>query len=450
MRRLAREYGFNSCCAVPILSKNEGLGAITLFHSSPDIFTEQNISVLEEFSDQAAIAISNVQLRRTLIESESLKEIILQSVNEAIVLVDWTGSIITANIAAQKLLDRKKSDVKNFYYSDVFGEDNPVSEPITKWLHDRSIEDNSQGWLELKDDRKVFLSVDVSSVVVEGMPCLHLTMTDLTMQKKMNASLEHAAKLSTVGHIATQIAHEIGNPLTLISSQIQRMVRDETTDIAQLRNLLGHIDRISSLIRRFSDLGSKRPLLTSPEAIEPIIENILGLISFSRPFDGVEISKEFTSGLPLVEMDKNKITQVLLNMLLNAADACDGHGKITIEAKVKSVPIEINNERTESDYLLVSISDDGSGIEPATLKRIFEPFYTTKAMGKGTGLGLSVSLAIIDQHQGWINVESEVSKGSMFSIYLPMKKAAVKKKIAIEEVSYEKSAAASHKAEEIR
>lgn len=437
MQKLAKEQNFNSCCAVPIMSKNEPLGSLTLFHSQPGVFSDQNVTLLEEFSDLAATAIANVRLRRTLLESESLKEIILQSVTQALVLVDWTGSIVTANIAAEKLFNRKASAFKNRYYTDIFTENNPVSNLIAKWLHDRSVEQNSQGWLELSNERKLFISAEASSVVVESMPCLNLTITDLTMQKKMNASLEHAAKLTSVGHVATQIAHEIGNPLTLISSQIQRMVQDEQADIGRLRSLLGHVDRITSLIRRFSDLGRKSRLCIVPEPIEPIIDNILSLISFSKPFHRVTIEKHISPGLEPIELDRNKITQVLLNLLLNAADACQDKGRIVITANKKAVPLEINNEKTLSDFLVISIKDNGSGIEPDAYKHIFEPFYTTKQVGKGTGLGLSVSLAIIDQHQGWINVDTKAGEGSTFSVYLPMsKKACRKSTTAIKDIDY--------------
>ena len=423
LRDLAEDHGLNSCCAVPIMSKSEVIGALTLFRSEPDMFSPQNVTVLQEFADQAAIALTNVKLRRTLVESESLKEIILQSVNDALVVVDWTGSVVSANGAAEKLFRRHSSRLKNCPYTDVLGENNTVAEVTAEWLNSRTVETDVQGWVQLENRRKIFVSVEMKNIALEQMPCLLLTITDLTMQKKMNASLEHAAKLTTVGRIATQIAHEIGNPLTLISSQIQRMVQEDNPDTERLAGLLSHVDRIAGLIRRFSDLGRKDPLVTQPESIGPIIENLLSLVAHTIPFEGIDIEKRLDPNLPAVNIDRNKITQVLLNLLLNGADACQGRGRIVISNSQKQVPIEVNNERTVSDYVLISIRDDGCGIEPDTLKRIFEPFYTSKEVGSGIGLGLSMSLAIIDQHHGWINVDSKVDRGSTFSVYLPVKEA---------------------------
>ncbi len=242
----------------------------------------------------------------------------------------------------------------------------------------------------------------------------------LRLHRKMQNSLEHADKLLKAGHIASQIAHEIGNPLTLISSQIQRMACQKLpTDPDRMNKLLEHIDRISSLIRELSDLGRKSPLIALPEHIAPVIDNALDLAAHGKQFENIKVRKQIKPKLPRVKIDKNKITQVLLNLLLNAADACQANGSITIKTDTKAIVLKIDDRHVATEYLTISIKDSGKGIDPAAMERIFEPFFTTKPPDQGTGLGLAVSLSIIRQHHGWINVQSKPGRGANFTIYLP-------------------------------
>ncbi len=418
---LARGKGYNSCCSVPIMSKEEVFGALTVYHHEQEAFSSQNISILEEFCDIAALTISNHRLKQTLMESESLKNIILESVNEALMVVDNAGAVVSVNEAAQKLFNRDLSEMKGRYCGQFCRKATPLWDVLDGWIENGSAGARIEGWVEFDRGPKMYLSIKSKKTTIEQVPCLLMTIVDLTMQKKMNASLEHAEKLTSVGRIAGQIAHEIGNPLTIISSQVQRMVADGKADIEKLSKMLSHIDRISSLIRRFSDIERKDPLTITSADVQEVVDNILSLVMHSKPFKGIEIQKSIAPDLHPVEMDKNKITQVLLNLLINAADACEGKGRIDINAQMQKVPVEINNDVVNREFLVLSVADNGRGIDKEVIDHIFEPFYTNKESGKGTGLGLSVSLSIVDQHQGWINVETQPHRGANFIIYLPVR-----------------------------
>ena len=246
----------------------------------------------------------------------------------------------------------------------------------------------------------------------------------LDLQKRMDSSLEHADRLLKAGHVASQIAHEIANPLTFISSQLQRMIaEDMPPDAVRLHKLLGHVDRISALIRRLSDLGRQSPLSIAPTSVKPVIENAVDLVAGSDLFRNISIEQVIASDLPPVLIDRDKITQVFLNLLLNAADACDGRGRIRLTAAAKDLSLQAGADQTTARYLTISFADSGTGIAPKNLQHIFEPFFTTKPVGKGTGLGLSVSLSIVHMHHGWIDVDSKPGKGAIFTIYLPVQAA---------------------------
>ena len=404
---------------VPIVKGKQILGVMIAAGKNCQTSNERNINLLEEFATKAAMNIINIKLHRTLVESEGLRKRLLQSINDAVIAIDWSGGIVTSNEAAQKIFGIDFGQCHEKWYADVFGKDNLITDIVSRWIETRAESEDCEGSMEF-ESKQLYLSIESSNVVIDQIPCLLLTITDMTTQKQMNESLEHAAKLSTVGRIATQIAHEINNPLTFISSQIQRLSNSEVRIKGQqLKPILEHIDRISGLIRKISDLGRKSPLLKRPERIGDIFDNIMSLVQFTEPFKNVEIKCNISSGLALVNVDKNKIFQVLLNLLINAADACPDGGLIKMTAKRRFVHVDKNPQNKRVEYLLISVKDNGEGMDAETRKRIFEPFYSTKMPGKGTGLGLAVSLSIIDQHDGWIDVKSIRGKGSEFIVYLP-------------------------------
>ena len=414
-----------SCCVTPILYESQALGVIVVCYYESKNFSDNNISLLEYLSDKAALTITNVNLQRVLNESENLRECLLESMNDAVICFDWFGTIDTLNTSAEELFGLRISECGGKKYSDIFGKSNLISDVVGKWLKTRSSNDALEGEISI-NNKESYIAIESSNVVLNQLPCLLLTVKDLSQQRRINESLEHAVGLGSVGKIATQIAHEISNPLTFISSQIQRMVENDiAAQPADLEKLLVHIDRISTLIRKISVHGRKSPLVTKPEAIAPIVEDILELVQFTKPFEGIEINCDIDKDLPLMNVDKNKIFQVLLNLLINAADACEKEGRIVVGAKRKTVSKDSGRD-CSGNYVVVSVKDNGTGIESEVVEKMFEPFYTTKPAGKGTGLGLAVTLGIINKHKGWINVKTELGKGSEMLVYLPSAEGAIK------------------------
>ncbi len=410
---------YPSRCCVPIQDHGRICGMLCVYDHRLDAFTLDHIHVLEEFCNAAGYALSNLELKQTLSESESLRQIILQSVNEALLVIDSSGTIISSNLAAGSLFGGNDKPLSGMSCRELCLDDNPLCRLVQTWMEDHQASQSQEGWTQLPGTGRVYLSAESRQVMIEEVACLLLTIQDLTFQKKMNASLEHAAKLSTAGRIAAQISHEINNPLTLVSSQLQRMTRENKADPEQLKHLLIHVDRISQLTKRFSDLQSRAPLSKRVCSFTPVLENILVLVENSKPFQGITIHKEIEGNLPPVEIDSNKIMQVILNLMINAADACSEDGQVNIHVYSQSIRMEGSAGSQVKDYLVFSIGDNGCGMNSEQMAHIFEPFFTSKESGHGTGLGLSVSLSIIDQHHGWIHVDSEEEKGSTFSVFLP-------------------------------
>ena len=218
--------------------------------------------------------------------------------------------------------------------------------------------------------------------------------------------LAHSEKLASIGRLTAGIAHEIGNPLTAVFSFLQILREKETDDFKKesLDTVLLHINRIADTVRQLSGLAKVPPAETKETELNGVIESALGLLQFDKRAKGIKIIKEL-SPLPPVVTDANRLSQVFVNLILNAVDAMHGGGALTVRS------------RPSGDRIEVEFEDTGVGIERENLQRVFDPFFTTK--DKGTGLGLSVSYSIVKRLGGDITVESEPGKGTRFTIKIP-------------------------------
>ncbi len=227
--------------------------------------------------------------------------------------------------------------------------------------------------------------------------------------------LLQAHKLKAVGTLTAGIAHELNNPINniiLTSSAMQEEYKDLDEDELDemIGDLIGESERAQKIVRNLLDFAREREMETEPLDIERIIAETLQLASNQIKFAKVKVSGEIESDLPHVFGDRQQLTQVFLNIILNAIDAMAQGGSIKIS-------VESTKDR---EYVAVDFTDTGAGIPPQILSEIFDPFFTTKKKGKGTGLGLSVSLGIIQKHGGDIKARSAMGKGTTMTVLLPV------------------------------
>jgi signal transduction histidine kinase len=234
------------------------------------------------------------------------------------------------------------------------------------------------------------------------------------LQERQDALLQ-AKKLTALGTLTSGVAHEINNPLSniLTSAQILKEEMDDG-DAAYKRQLLANIEeqtsRASDIVRNLLEFSRKKEFLPEPVDLGELVEDTLQLVRSHMP-SNVEREVRLSKGLPPIEVDKRRIQQAFLNIILNALDAMPHGGILSIEAGL--------TER--GDKVQIDIADTGMGIPAENLPKIFDPFFTSKEVGHGTGLGLSVSYGIIQQHQGTIVPWSKPGEGTSFRIILPVK-----------------------------
>ncbi len=237
----------------------------------------------------------------------------------------------------------------------------------------------------------------------------------IAAQRMAERRLVQAAKLAAVGEMAAGIAHELNNPLTTVSGFTELTLEEVAPDTrlhADLELVLREAHRATEVVRRLLDFARQSESVRTRSDINEIVKEVLALVNHLLQTSGVQLVVDFPNGLPLVSVDRNQVKQVLLNLIHNALHAMPKGGELHISSARRS--------RDHQDWVMIMVKDTGIGISPENLERIFAPFFTTRAKEGGTGLGLSISYGLIAEHGGFIEAESQVGKGSMFSIWIPV------------------------------
>src|SRR5215213_5123024 len=247
--------------------------------------------------------------------------------------------------------------------------------------------------------------------------------TDITEKKRMESQFLRAQRMESIGTLAGGIAHDLNNvlsPILMAIDMLQLRVTDESSK-RWFEVLRGNAERGGSMVRQV--LSFARGVEGERVALQPkhLIKEIVKILRETLP-KSIEISFHVPNDLWIISADATQMHQVLMNLCVNARDAMPEGGAISIKAE--NVYLDENYARMHIEakagrFVVISVADTGPGMSPEIQSRIFEPFFTTKEMTKGTGLGLSTALTIVKSHGGFINVYSELHKGSHFAVYLP-------------------------------
>jgi two-component system, NtrC family, sensor kinase len=252
-----------------------------------------------------------------------------------------------------------------------------------------------------------------------------------TQQLKVaEAEAVQSEKLASVGLLAAGIAHELNNPLTGVltfSSLIRQNMPAGSADAEDMDLVIRETRRCADIIRRLLDFAREKAPEKKYTDLNQVIEETARLVQRPANLSDIVLTLELDPNLPPVWVDGHLIKQVVMNMLVNAQHAIEGGGSITLKTRRFPTPLSPEPGAPAVPMIEISVIDTGCGIPEKNLKRIFDPFFTSKEVGKGTGLGLSVSHGIVKAHGGAIKVESTVGKGSTFRVYLPLEAPGVRK-----------------------
>ncbi len=300
--------------------------------------------------------------------------------------------------------------------------------PISEWLHD-VMNGRPTGRSEvvraLKPENEVFLQVSLERISEPEGKVLVAVLQDATELKTMEAQYLQSQKMQAIGQLAGGIAHDFNNLLTAISGHCDLLLlrHDESDqDYADLAQIHQNANRAATLVGQLLSFSRKQTL--RPEAID-LTETLDDLTHLLNRLVGetVELVLSQDQELLPIRADKRHLEQVLMNLVVNARDAMPDGGKIRIETRNIILSSALSRDRATvpaGEYVRIKVVDQGCGIPADKLTKVFEPFFTTKGAGKGTGLGLSMAYGIVKQTGGFIFVDSEIGKGTVFTLYFPV------------------------------
>ena len=234
---------------------------------------------------------------------------------------------------------------------------------------------------------------------------------DITETKKLEQQIRNSEKLASVGKLAAGVAHEINNPLGGILNCLYNFRKGALSPARQaeyVTSIEDGLHRVQKIVRQLLDFSQQHAPEFSPANINDVVDRVLVLTEHTVAAKKIGLNRQLQQNLPALMVDRHMMEQVLMNLILNAIQATRDGGTITISTRAHDGNCE------------VIVEDTGCGIPAHVLPHIFDPFFTTKGTGEGTGLGLSVSLGIVERHGGRILVDSEVGKGSVFTVCLPL------------------------------
>ena len=243
---------------------------------------------------------------------------------------------------------------------------------------------------------------------------------------ELERSLRQSEKLATIGQLASGLAHEVGTPLNIIFGRtelVKRKLEDRDELHKNLDIILSQTERITMIIQQLLGFVRKKKPGQTALNIGSLLETTTELLDHQIKKQGITVEKEVGDNLPAVKGDQDQLQQAFLNLFLNAIQSMPEGGLIRLSAMPKWI-IKEGLEDIQRPYLEIRLEDSGIGMEKEVIQNIFNPFFTTKKTG--TGLGLMVTLGILQDHEGWIEVESQVGKGSVFKVYLPIRQEEIK------------------------
>jgi two-component system, NtrC family, nitrogen regulation sensor histidine kinase GlnL len=357
----------------------------------------------------------------TPIDRQISWEQILSSVEDGVITMDRRGNVTFFNEAAEMLTDLAASHALSLSFVRIFRKEPWLVEMIKKSLPPLQESSRGEGDLVSRWGKKVPVGVTVSPLLEADGDCLGsiLLVRNLTHHKELEEDLKRADRLAMVGTLAAGLAHEIRNPLGGIkgAAQLLRRSLDPHSSLIEYTQIMTReVDRVNLLIEQLLDLSRPAKLEIVPLNIHEILEDVLLLELKTKSGPALTVKKLFDPSLPPILGDRNRLTQVFLNLVKNGYQAMNGSGTLTVTTRLESNRHVRGDGSRRRKFIWVEIADQGVGIKEEDLLHIFSPFFTTK--NSGTGLGLAVCYWIIKEHGGIIRVESVEGKGSTFKVSL--------------------------------
>jgi hypothetical protein len=406
---------------VPCVSKEGTIAVMALGRrTSGEPLSSEDMALLAAVAAQAATALENARLYRQLrVKADEVDRMrkfsdsILESLNDGLAVIDLDDRIVRWNTPLEAMFGLSRDEARGRRLDSVF---------------EASFVDSLRAARRESPSGAVLFRVPLTSAHPGGRRLLVNVATaplrtpdgapggtiviieDITSRVQLEEQLQISEKMASIGLLAAGVAHEVNTPLTGISSYTQMLLDNADPDDPKTK-LLEKIERqtfrAAKIVNGLLNLARPAQVETGPVDLNLVMNDVLALLDHQFRTGRIQVRRELVSPSPIVEGIEYKLQQVFLNLFLNARDAMPRGGWLSVAT------------RREGGRVVVDVADTGSGIPSEHLSRIYDPFFTTKAIGKGTGLGLSITYGILQEHGGTISCVSAVGQGTRFTLSLP-------------------------------
>jgi two-component system cell cycle sensor histidine kinase/response regulator CckA len=436
-----RKSRLRSCWATPIVSREGALlGVVAVYTKRQHVPGQAEINAVEKAAHLASLAIERLgaavepgaghpvreQVEHELISSQDSYRELFENANEIMYTHDLNGWLTSLNKTGETLTGYTSEEAIGMNMSTLVA---PEYRQLWREMLDSQIGGETKTTYELeivnKSGARISLETGTRLIFRKGKPvAVQGIARDVTERRRTEAHLRQSQKMEAIGRLAGGVAHDFNNMLTVITGYSQWLL-DELPPNSSLRESASEILLAAN---RAASLTNQLLVFSRNQVIQPIVMDLNNVVAQMDQMlrrligENIELVTETRPDLGLIRGDPGQIEQVILNLAVNARDAMPQGGRLILETA--NIDIDEEQARTQADcipgaYVMLAVSDSGSGIDEKTKAHIFEPFFTTKEQGKGTGLGLSTVYGIVKHDGGHIRVESEPGAGAVFRIYFP-------------------------------
>ncbi|MDD3295527.1 MAG: ATP-binding protein [Geobacteraceae bacterium] len=428
---LVRPFGIQAYACHPLISQGQILGTLSFCTRTRLRFRNEELFVMKAVADQVAIAMDRVLSYQRISQSEKKFREIFENASDAIFLLKEDLSIFDCNPAAEEILKCDKSRIvgqTTLAFSPPLQDDGVSSERKLTELLNLVLRNRPQSfeWLFRRPNSMQFeASVVANTFRMNGRPAILCIARDITERKTMERDFLQAQKMEIVGRLASGIAHDYNNIIMAIKGYVGILLpRMDAAreDVHYMKRIEALAKRAGNLTQQLLAFGRNKVALPKPNDLNYIVRKMKIILRWLVG-DGLEFRMSLSKEPLVIMAVAGQIEQLLVNIVVNARDATPKGGLIRVSTSFSKTDGPRGSKEDSCavhGYALLSISDNGTGMNEATKQKIFEPFFTMKEVGKGTGLGLSVVYTLVRNHGGSISVDSSEAVGTTFNIRFPL------------------------------